>query len=580
MASVSQGSLADWSAPRLVATLAGRTFTGELVIESGGRDYRVAWEHGAIVGARSPHPADSAAKIAVALGVLSSTQAGEIIRLMAATPGHDEIEVVAQVARLSTELIGRLARRVAGARASRALSPETGTFTVVDELPFWGTVTPVDARWVLYNGIRTHLTIDRTSRELASLASALRLRDGADITGFGFGAQETIVLERMTGSALSLAPLPAELDAQVACAVALALVLTGEATVAAPPGSVPVIGPPPDPAPALKGTPIRGVPVKSPAAKSQPIPKVPEVKSPPIPKVPEVKPKAPVTPPPVATPPAAAPAAETKPAPASRAPRRGGANADQIRGLVADRLAALAQGVDFFALLDVGRDAAPDEIRSRYFALARHLHPDRLEAAGVIDEKKDAQRLFARMNEAFTTLTDPDKRHRYTEVLKAGGEAAVKAREAATEAAVRKALDAEERFRLGEMALRRQQLEVAVREFQKAVDLNPEESDHHALLGWAIYVAATNKSASVPAARGHLLTAADKNKKSATPHLYLGRIARMENNLAEAERHLQRAHELAPTNAEITAELRAVEGRKPPGKPPDKGGLFSKLTKK
>ena len=46
-------------------------------------------------------------------------------------------------------------------------------------------------------------------------------------------------------------------------------------------------------------------------------------------------------------------------------------------------------------------------------------------------------------------------------------------------------------------------------------------------------------------------------------------IARMENNLAEAEKHLQRAHELAPTNGEITAELRAVEGRKPPVKPPD-----------
>jgi curved DNA-binding protein CbpA len=247
---------------------------------------------------------------------------------------------------------------------------------------------------------------------------------------------------------------------------------------------------------------------------------------------------------------------------------------------VNDRLALLNGGADHFKLLDVAMDASAEEIRQRYFALARNLHPDRLEAAGIADEKKDAQRLFARMNEAFTTLTDPDRRHAYTQIQKAGGEVAVKAREAATEAAVRKALDAEERFRLGEMALRRQQLEVAVREFQKALELNPEESDHHAMLGWALYVAAPNKSAVVPAARGHLLAAINRNKKNALPHLYLGRIARMENNLAEAEKSLQHALELAPGHTEATAELRAVQTARPSAKSPDtKGGLFSRLKK-
>lgn len=263
----------------------------------------------------------------------------------------------------------------------------------------------------------------------------------------------------------------------------------------------------------------------------------------------------------------------------ARAVRRAAANADQIRDLVRERLAALDAGADYFKLLDVTMESSPEEIRTRYFALARNLHPDRLEAAGIIEEKKDAQRLFAKMNEAFTTLTDPDKRHKYTQIMKAGGEAAVKAREAATEAAVRRALDAEERFRLGEMALRRQQLEVAVREFQKALELNPDEADHHAMLGWATYVAAGNKTAAVPAARGHLLAAIDKNKKNPLPHLYLGRIARMENNPVEAEKHLTRALELAPGHAEATAELRAVQALRP-AKPPEKGGLFSRLTKK
>jgi curved DNA-binding protein CbpA len=264
----------------------------------------------------------------------------------------------------------------------------------------------------------------------------------------------------------------------------------------------------------------------------------------------------------------------------ARAPRRGLANAEQIRAIVAERLAVLDKGADHFRLLDVPQDAAPDVIRAKYFSLARHLHPDRLEAAGVDDEKKDAQRLFARMNEAFATLTDPVKRQAYTQVVRAGGEVAVKAREAATEAAVRRALEAEERFSLGEMALRRQQLEQAVREFERALELNPDESDHHAMLGWAVYVAAPNKVSALPVARGHLMRAAEKNRKSATPYLYLGRIARMEGNDAEAEKQLRQAVELAPSHAEATAELRALESRRAAaGKPGDKAGLFSRLKK-
>jgi tetratricopeptide (TPR) repeat protein len=528
---VSQGSLAEWSAPRLFAALAGRGFSGELIIESAGKDYRVGWSDGAVVGARSPHPADSAAKVAVTLGVLSSTQAGEVARLLASSPGHDEVAIVAQVARLGSELVERLARRVAGARAARALWPETGTFTVVDEVPFWASVPPVDARWVLYTGLRTHLPLERMARDLTALGTMVRLREGADLGGFGFGENERPVIDRLLAGELEVAPPPDDIDAHIATAVALALVLTREATVF-------------EPAPSAI---YAAVPAKDPAPSAE----------------------KPATPKP-------APAA---PKPPARAVRKGVANAEHIRTLVAERLALLDRGADHFTLLGLSQDSPPEAVRARYFELARHLHPDRLEAAGVDDVKKDAQRLFARMNEAFATLADPARRQAYTAVVRAGGEAAIKAREAATEAAVRKALEAEERFRLGEMALRRQQMEIAVREFERALELDPEESDHHAMLGWAVYVAAPNKAAVLPIARGHLLRAADKNRKNPMPHLYLGRIARMEGNDAEAEQHLKKALELAPGQADAAAELRAVEARRAASRPADKPGFFTRLKK-
>lgn len=524
MGVVSQGSLAEWSAPRLFAALAGRGFSGELIIESAGKDYRVGWSDGAVVGARSPHPADSAAKVAVTLGVLSSTQAGEVARLLAASPGHDEVAIVAQVARLGSELVERLARRVAAARAARALWPETGTFTVLDEVPFWASVSPVDARWVLYTGLRMHLPLERMARDLTALGTTVRLRQGADLGGFGFGENERPIVDRLLAGELEVAPPPDDIDAHIATAVALALVLTREATVFEPaPSAIHAAAPVKDPEPA---------PVEKKAAK-----------------------------------------------PPARAVRKGAANADHIRALVAERLALLDRGADHFKLLGLTQDATPEAVRARYFELARHLHPDRLEAAGVEDEKKDAQRLFARMNEAFATLADPARRQAYIQVVRAGGEAAVKAREAATEAAVRKALEAEERFRLGEMALRRQQMEIAVREFERALELDPEESDHHAMMGWALYVAAPNKAAAVPIARGHLLRATEKNRKNPLPFLYLGRIARMEGNDADAEQHLKKALELAPGHADAAAELRAVEARRAASRPPEKPGLFTRLKK-
>jgi len=572
VAVVARGSLAERSAPRLVAALAARAFTGVLTIEAGGRAFRIAWQDGAVVGAQSPNPADSAAKVAVTLGVLSTTQAGEVARIIAATPGVDELEVVAQTARLTTELVGRLARRLAGARAARALSVEVGTFVVDDEAAYWGNVAPVDARWVLYSGLRSHFTVERAERELATLASAVRLRAGGDLDGFGFGAAEDAVIARLRAGELSVAPVPADLDRQVAQAVALALLLSGEAEVARAPVPPAAAAPAPVPAPVTAAAPA---PVAAAAAapasaraktSSNPAVSEPRTKSGSAPPVSEPRTKTGSTPP--------VSVSRTRTGPAAVIAAR-----EKIRGLIAERLAVLDGGGTHFALLGVADDASTDEIRARYFALARHLHPDRLRAAGIDDDRKDAQRLFARINEAFTVLTDPEKRARYQSVQRAGGEAAVKARDAAAEAAVRKALDAEERFRLGEMALRRQQLELAIREFEKAVELNPDEADHHAMLGWAVYVGASNKAAAVPIARGHLLRALEKNRQSVAAHLALGRVTRMEGLDGEAQRHFQQALELAPNHPEATAELRAIEVRLKAGGD-RKAGLFGRLTKK
>jgi molecular chaperone DnaJ len=58
---------------------------------------------------------------------------------------------------------------------------------------------------------------------------------------------------------------------------------------------------------------------------------------------------------------------------------------------------------DYYKILGVPRDASPEEIKRAYYKLAHKYHPDK---GG--DEKK-----FKEINEAYQTLSDPEKRRQY-----------------------------------------------------------------------------------------------------------------------------------------------------------------------
>ena len=717
-------------------SLARRGFSGDIVLRAGGKDHRIGWHEGAVVAAESAHPADSAVKVAITLGMITSTQAGDISQALAASPSRDELEVVGQVAGLTDDVLGRLSRRVVGARAARILAPREGEFVVSDELPIGPRIVPIDARWILYTGIRSHFTLDRLEEEMARLATVVRLRSQYDLTGFGFSAAEEEVLHRLQQGDLTVEPLPSGLDPQIVRAVILSLIATGECEIvrgaaqrpparaaepAAPqttqrvatgpagtystgrlpsaqasptprsmtPQAVPVTpgvsqqfaavspgthgtsqrmavpshattGPipvataqgtgtqlPPAPTARAAGTnpaPPAPAPAPAPPSSSGPtttsvasrLPLPPMVSRAPTPShpppmisrtatplrdpipamlsrtstpgsmpgtLPGTNPGTlpgrtgqvpidrrqgtpmrgvPVTTPPTSgsgttIPPPVGAAGRTGPLPTRRTP--GAEDASAIRALINERLALLESDADHYSLLGIDRTADPNGIRAAYFELARLLHPDRLAALGILDEDRTAQRLFARINDAFTVLSTTARRTEYDALLDAGGVKAVAEREAAAAAVAQAAVEAEERYRLGEMAMRRQQADIAVHEFQRAVELKPDEPDYMALLGWALYVAARDKVAAVTVARAHLQKALSMKKETALPFLYLGRIARMEGEDDEAARAFRRALEIAPGNSEAQAELRVVEARRR-SKPSTRGGLFSRLGKK
>ena len=64
---------------------------------------------------------------------------------------------------------------------------------------------------------------------------------------------------------------------------------------------------------------------------------------------------------------------------------------------------------DFYKVLGVDKKAAPDEIKKKYRALARELHPDKTKGDAVKEEK------FKAISEAYEILSDVKKRAEYDE---------------------------------------------------------------------------------------------------------------------------------------------------------------------
>lgn len=68
---------------------------------------------------------------------------------------------------------------------------------------------------------------------------------------------------------------------------------------------------------------------------------------------------------------------------------------------------------DFYKILDVNRNATPEEIRQSYRKLATKWHPDKnMESQ---EKREYAEKMFKNVNEAYNILSDPKKRKIYDE---------------------------------------------------------------------------------------------------------------------------------------------------------------------
>jgi len=221
---------------------------------------------------------------------------------------------------------------------------------------------------------------------------------------------------------------------------------------------------------------------------------------------------------------------------------------------------------DYFQMLGVARDATADAIKAAYLELVKTWHPDRL-PAGLASAREACSRVFARLTEAQHTLLDTELRGRYMRLLSEGGatpkdqEAIVHVVEAATS------------FQKAEFFLKRADYAQAESYASKALELDPNQADYHALSAWLDAVKPNVTESGLKAIIARLNKAIELNEKCEKAHYYRGMIYKRMGNKLAAVRDFQSAATLNPRNVDALREVRLHEMRtsKPPSRKTDPG---------
>jgi hypothetical protein len=593
-ADLSGGNLTDRPWGVILAALGLGARTGQLTIHAAdGKLYRIAFHHGIVVGAMSPLTVDSVARIALTGHLVSSSQVNDIAKRLAAAPDRDEVSIVAEAAKLLPQQIDHLRKRVIVQRAARTFAIEAGTlaFHTRTTIPVM-LDSELDVRRIIYQGARLNLSEQRLTDDLRRFGTRFIMKADAHPTlaRFELSAAEAPLLEALDrGTSLpEIEVSHREIDPRTARAVIYALasceaivrvdtepmeiaarVATGtqEPTVSRTPTMraptttrmptlrEPVMSRVPTPAhaPTMTRVPTQREPMMSRTlTPSEPVmTRVPTQREPTISRTP--------TAPHVSR-------ALTESFSAATTVRPNALPVREVKALIATRCAWIDRGVDHFTLLGLAIGAPAEAARSAYLELARYLRPDKLVLLGITDEAFDAQRLFAQVGIAFTTLTDPDRRDEYLAMLQ--GAVPIARQNTQPNVVDRKALAAEA-YQRGQQALRADQPVKAVTELRQAVELAPYEVDYSAMLGWARFCATSDKAAVAVEARRALDKAVHKSAHPEVARFYLGRMERMLGRDQLALHHFREVLELVPDHHDAASEIRVLESRLAQGtKPP------------
>ncbi len=226
--------------------------------------------------------------------------------------------------------------------------------------------------------------------------------------------------------------------------------------------------------------------------------------------------------------------------------------------------AASIDRADYFAMLDVGRDASASEVEAAFLTLAKRWHPDRLppELSAVRDA---CNRVFSRMSEAHATLTDEEQRENYMRLLADGSGSPE------TQATVAKVIEAVKNFQKAEVCLRRNDLVQAEFFCRKALEDDATQADYLAMLAWLLASKEENQSPERTLESIQMLErAVQMNEMCEKAYYWRGMLYKRIGKNEVAVKDFRRSFDLNPRNIDAGREVRLfhIRGGRRSSKPP------------
>lgn len=252
-----------------------------------------------------------------------------------------------------------------------------------------------------------------------------------------------------------------------------------------------------------------------------------------------------------------APAASGAPAGAPRVPSAS-PSSPLSPALAARRDAILkrAEGIDrenYYQMLGLPREAEETQIQAAYYALAKIWHPDRLPHE-LLFLRDEVSKVFARVNEAFDTLTNPVKRHRYAEILKGGGGTPEEAQK------IQQILDAANDFQRAEILWKKKDPKAA-EYIMRAYQAEPDQPDYMALYATMLL---SKRSPDAPV--DDLIKLCDRAieaQERCAPAFFCRALLRKRiGKLEAAMSDFRAAYEINPKNLDAAREVRLHEMRR------------------
>lgn len=218
-----------------------------------------------------------------------------------------------------------------------------------------------------------------------------------------------------------------------------------------------------------------------------------------------------------------------------------------------------------YDVLGIAAGANLEEIKKAYFVAAKKFHSDSFSALELGSARRAAEELFAKVNEAYSVLSDKDKRAEHDVFLDR------KAKGLPTDVAA--ILRAEAIFQKGELFFKVGRWEEAETQFREAIALNHAEAEFHAYLGMAIFKRTSKPEEGLP----HLEKALEIEPRLRSGVMFASQILEAQGDLDRARMLLKKAYEKDPEFTQAKDEFRRLKN-----KPAEqaKGGFFSRLLKK